>query len=205
MSIVTPTTPNVISPDPIVAESIASGSMGAQTILDLRTVWYAKLFPAIGRVTATALTTAAPPRIRIRALHNGTASNFASLSPLDCVANVAATNATTLNGGVSAGAPSFVVTSGTGWVQGDLFCMSSGSSRVEFGRVSKVSGTTITPDFPIQIAHNSGDTITRSADIFAPVYVPGGLEYLVQSDNGNGGQTCIFQCFGETYPSDTIT
>lgn len=201
---VTPTTPTVLS-DPIAAESVASGSMGTAGVVNLLTKWSAKVFPRIGRTVATALTTATPPRIYIRKLHNGTATLHPSVN-LDCVANVIACNATTLAGTVALGQTTGTLTTGTGFTAGDLVCLSSGASRTEFLRISKVASTTIvTWDSLPRVAHASGDTICNQADIFPPVTLEGGFEYEVRTDNGAGGQTCIFELLGESYDSDTIT
>lgn len=75
---------------------------------------------------------------------------------------------TTLNGAVSAGATTFVVTSATNLAVGDiLFLSDTTPSNYELVRVKTVSGTTITPEDPVVNAHVTASIVTDQAEMYA--------------------------------------
>jgi hypothetical protein len=201
MSLVTPTTPTVVTA-PIPAAVLATATLGTRSTLDLRTKWGAWVYPRIGRRAATALTVAC--RIVIRRTFNNDATLHVSQS-LDRVSSTAAVIATTLNGNTSIGATTAVLTSGTSFAAGDIVCLSDASAtEVEFARVSSISTNTLTFDAPLKLAHTSGIAVTNGADVFAPVFLAGGATYEFRADNGASGQSVVFELLAATYDSDTI-
>lgn len=201
MSIVTPTTPTVLSA-PIVAAVIATATLGTRGTLDLRTKWGAWVYPRIGRRAATALTVAS--RIVIRRTFNNDATLHVSQS-MDRVSSTAAVTATTLNGSTSIAATTAILTSGTGFAAGDIICFSDASAtEVEFARVSSISTNTITLDAALKLAHTSGIVVSNGADVFAPMFLPGGATYEFRADNGASGQSVVFELLAASYDSDTI-
>lgn len=182
---------------------VTSGSRGTRTTLDLTTKRGAWLHGFIGRRAATALTRAGI--IAIRPTQNST-------QPLpgprfDMVSTIAAVFSTTLNGAVSANATSYVLTSATSFVVGDILCLHSddtSANRVEFSRVHSISSNTITPEFDVAVAHNSADRVTTGADAFTNVWLPGGDVYEIRPLN-NSGQDLLFALYAAVDNGDTST
>lgn len=121
---------------------------------------------AVGRRSGTAFTSPWP-EVRIEGSPKASGTHyFATIFPF--VPNIGASIAnTTLNGAVSAGASSFVVSSATNIAAGDiLFLGDSSTSNYEIVRVKSVSGTTITPEENIVNAHANGAIVTDQAETF---------------------------------------
>jgi hypothetical protein len=112
---------------------------------------------------------------------------------------------TTLNGAVSAGATSFVVTAATNIAVGDLLYLGdSSSANWEIVRVKGVSGTTITPEDPVVFAHVTAAAVTDQAEILAPAFDCHRLQRIrVVLDNAGSGQTVAVVVLACTYDSDT--
>ena len=70
---------------------------------------------------------------------------------------------TTLNGGTSVGATSFVVTSATGFAIGDYVRIESSGANVEYRQLTNVSGTTlsVSASAPLALAHATLSTVTE--------------------------------------------
>lgn len=188
----------------------------ARATLDLRSAFGAYLLAKIGRTAATAITgtTEAGVNVIVRPVWNNDTAVVGGVHPTNSgpgLSSIVAANSTTLNGAVSANATSAVVTSATGLAAGDQVLMTDTATaftRAEFARISKVSGTTVTFDRPLQLAHNSGDLFTNKADIFARYWVPGGelMEIIMDfgDDAGPTNGVCI-SCHANVYTLDTTT
>jgi hypothetical protein len=76
---------------------------------------------------------------------------------------------TTLNGAVSAGAGSCVVTSATNIAAGDILFLghTTDTTKFEIVRVKSVSGTTVTFEENCVFAHDNGAAVTDQAEHYA--------------------------------------
>jgi hypothetical protein len=198
----------------VLAVQALAMAANVRATVDLRTAFGAFLLCKIGRTSATVITgtTTAGVDLLIRRVWNNDAGVAGSAHPAGLPALLSSTvaaNSTTLNGAVSANATTAVVTSATGLVNGDIVFMADSASaftRAEWARISKVVTTTVTFDRPLQLAHNSGDLFTNKADVFAPLWVPGGSLYEVIFDAGDdSGPTIAVSCLAQIYASDTIS
>ena len=199
MSTTNPTSPTFSSP--IAGSVLATGSLGTATTLDLKTKFGATLYGRIGRRVTTALTRSAYLLVRAT-LDDGVAHPN---TQYDMVSSTAAGSAaTTTSAGNSIGDTTVSVTSATGIAVGDCFCLStSGGLRIEFGRVAALSGTTITLEEPLKLAHTSGDDFVTGADVFR-AWIPGGDVYRLRAVN-NSGQSLVMALDAAVYASDTTT
>lgn len=66
---------------------------------------------------------------------------------------------TTVAATTSAGASSFTVASATGIVVGRTYELKSAGGQLQWVRVRSVSGTTVTPDSPLEFAHTTASTL----------------------------------------------
>ncbi len=150
---------------------VASAACPVGSAVDVSTKFAATIFVRLGRLTGSAFT-AGWPNIRIEASHKSSGDNswgtLVSFQP----AVGASIAATTLNGAVSAGASSFVVTSATNIAAGDLlFLGDSSTSNYEIIRVKSVASTTITPEENVVNAHANAALVTDQAEIFSPAAI----------------------------------
>lgn len=196
-------TPTALTYSTIVAPVVVTnGNQGTRTTLDLTTKRGAWLYGFIGRRAATALTRSG--LIAIRPTQNST-------QPIpgtryDMVSSIVAAISTTLNGAVSAAATTYVLTSATSFVVGDVLCLHSddgNANRVEFSRVHSISSNTITPEFAALIAHNNADRVTTQGDVFV-TWLPGGDVYEIRPLN-NSGQDLVFALYAAVDNGDTST
>ena len=190
----------------LAATTVAPRSMARGT-LDLRTKPGAYLFAWVGRMGATALAAAVQVQVR-RVLNNGTAAVGGTAgTSVSWASQTAASIATKVNANANAGGTTVGVASATGLVAGDTICIYDAAfARLEFARVSKVVSTTVTVDAPLRYAHASaqGDAVTRLADRFAPVLLPGGSLYEVVFDYGASttGPPVVVLAKAQTYDFD---
>lgn len=192
----------VLAPTTVAPLGLARGT------IDLRGKAGMRLFAWIGRKGATAL--AAGVAVEARPiLNNGVATVGGTAGPggASWLSQIAASNATTVNADGTAGGTTVGVTSATGIVAGDILCIYDASfTRLEFARVSKVASLTVTVDSPLRFAHTSaqGDAVTRLADRFGPVFLPGGSLYEVVFDYGASatGADVVVMAKAQTYDSD---
>lgn len=112
---------------------------------------------------------------------------------------------TTLNGALSAGATSFVVTSATNIAIGDyIFLGDASTANFELVRVKAVSGTTITPEEAITYNHSNGAVVTDQAEsIYVPIDCTGIARMRVVADNSNSGQAMATQVLYTLFDSIT--
>lgn len=166
---------------------IASGSLGTLRTLDLRTKDGATLLVRMGRRAATALSLSA--YVAIRRSDNNT--TIIPDTRYDVPSQIAACNATTLNGATTIGATTITVASATGYAVGQVICISdSGAAAVEFARVFSITGSTLTLERPLRVAHANGDAVTNLADV-VEVNLPAGDIYEIRCCN-NSGQPIVF-------------
>lgn len=196
---------NVVS-----AAVLALGSTARGT-LDLRTKKGADLFIKIGRGGTTGLTNGVNVLIR-PVLNNDTATaGGAHPGGIDLLSSTVAAVGTTVSSDSAAGQAVLTVASGTGIVAGDLLCIQDsggGVTRLEWQRVSKISGGTVTLDRFLQFAHTAAqaDTVRDQSDVFPPIPIRGGTLWEVIFDYGDdaAGESVTVQCKAQTYDSDTV-
>lgn len=204
-STVTPTWTDNVS---VIAATTVANTGTARGTIDLRSKAGAYITIWIGRKGTTAPGASILGLIR-RVLNNGTATPGGTSTPVSFSSGTAAINQTTINADASAAATSIVVASGTGFVAGDQICIyDSGFTRLEFARVSRVSGTTLYLDAPILYAHTAAqaDNVSRQADFFGPVWIAGGslVEVVVDYGTTATGSDVVVLAKAQTYDSDSI-
>jgi hypothetical protein len=150
----------------IVWQDVATAAVVIGTALDVSGKFGATAFIFIGRESATAFTANWPNvRIEASAKTSGTDAWIPLVSYQPAVGSSVAN--TTLNGAVSAGATSFVVTAATNIAVGDvLFLKDSSTANYEIVRVKAVSGTTITPEEAVTYSHANGSQVTDQAEVY---------------------------------------
>jgi hypothetical protein len=192
----------------VAATTVAAGSATRGTV-DLRGKPGAQLLAWIGRKGATAPASGIVVEAR-RVLNNATPTvGGVTGTTIPFTSQTVASNATTVNAdSTTAGTfPATVgVASATGIVAGDLLCLyDAGFTRLEFARVSKISGTTVTFDGSLQFQHTAAqaDNVTRVADRFS-TWLPGGSLYEVVFDYGASatGSDVVVLAKAQTYDSD---
>lgn len=199
MSAVTKTTPTFTQLQAGVVK--ATGTQGTLATLDLTLKMGAWITAMIGRRVATALTRFG--YVSIRPTLNDT---LLIPSPLyDAISSTAAAIATTLNGATSIGDGTITLTSATSFAVGDTICISdSSATRVpEFNRVLSISGSVLTLERNLRVAHNSGDDVVTMADV-QRIWLPGGDIYEIRTQN-NSGQSLVFRVESQVDTGETIT
>jgi len=118
--------------------------------------------------------------------------------------------ATTVNADSSAGQIILNVASTLSFAAGDMLCIyDSGFTRLEFARVSRVSGSTLILDDELAITHTGAqaDNVTKAADVFTPLLLPGGSLWEVVIDYGaaTSGSDYVVHAFAQTYDSESYS
>jgi hypothetical protein len=197
----------------VAAQVLARGStVGGQ--LDLRAKFGAYLMAKIGRGGTTALTNGVDFLVR-RILNNDTATaggvHPAGMPGLLSTI-VAASSTTCATSNSNSGQPVLNVALITGFAAGDVICIQDsggGVTRLEWGRVSKTATGVLTLDRNLQFTHTSAgaDTVRNKADVFAPIWMPGGSLYECLFDYGDdtAGESVTVICSAQTYDQDTVT
>lgn len=193
--------------DNVVVVASAALALGGQArgTLDLRAKFGAYLFVRIGRGGVNALTDGIDVLVR-RTLNNG-----AIIHPGPHVAllsSAAAASATTVNVDSAAGQRALNVALITGFAAGDVMVIGPGTAREEYARVSKTAAGVLTVDDNLQFTHTAvqADPVRNKADVFSPVWLPGGALYEVVFDYGNdaSGDSAQVEAKAQTYDSDTL-
>ena len=195
----------------IAAAVLARGSTTRGTI-DLRSEFGAFAFCKLGRGGTTALTNGVDVLFR-RVLNNDGASAGA-VHPAGMPALLSSTVAaasTTVSSDSNSGQAVLTVASGTGIAAGDILCIQDsggGVTRLEWQRVSKISGGTITLDRNLTFTHTAAqaDTVRNKADVFAPIWLPGGSLWECVLDYGDdaAGDSVTVQVLAQTFAEETI-
>lgn len=173
---------------------VATANVSVGTALDVSTKLAATVFAQLGRRSGTAFT-AGWPNIRIEASAKSSGNDaWVPIATFQPAVGASIAN-TTLNGAVSAGASSFVVTSGTNIAAGDvLFLKGDTDAGNELVRVKSVSGTTVTPEENVTNAHASGNALTDQAESYVAQLDLTAISRLrAVVDNAGSGQTIAAQ------------
>lgn len=148
-------------------QDIASAAQVISSPLSVATVFAAAFAISVARLTGSAFTAGAPNiRIEAQTISGGPWIPLWTYQP-QIGASIAAT---TLNGAITAGASTFVVTSASNIAAGDVLFLghTSDPTKYELVRVKSVSGTTITPEENVLNAHDNGCLITDQAEMIFP-------------------------------------
>jgi hypothetical protein len=171
--------------------------------LDVASKLAATVFVRLGRRSGSAFT-AGWPNVRIEASAKASGDDaWAPVATFQPAVGASIAN-TTLNGAISAGATTCVVTSATNIADGDiLYLGDSSSANWELVRVKDVSGTTITFEEACTFAHGNGSAVTDQAEIFSPAQIDLSAVTRLRAvvDNANGGQTVAVQVLAVTADS----
>lgn len=185
------------------ANQVISSAISVGTSAGKRAV---RFFIKLARRSGTAFT-AGWPNVRIEASSKSTGnSDWIPLYSYQMGVGASIAN-TTLNGAVSAGATSFVVTAATNIAVGDLLYLGdSSAANWEIVRVKGVSGTTITPEEAVTFAHANGAAVTDQAEVASPAFGCVTFSRMrVVVDNAGSGQTVAAEVAYTTYDSDGAT
>ncbi len=213
MALVTPNFTDNLSV--VTAQVLARGSTVRGTI-DLRTKFGAYVFAKIGRGGTTALSGGTTPGVDVlmRRVLNNDVAVAGGVHPAGIPAylsSIVAASSTTVNVNSNSGQAVLNVASVTGFAAGDLICIQDsggGVTRLEWHRVSKVSGSTLVLDRNLQFSHTAAqaDTVRNKADVFAPAWLPGGSLWEVIFDYGDdsAGESVTVQALAQSYDSETV-
>lgn len=184
-------------------------AFGAKTSgsVDLRTKYGGYLSLELGRRGATAPGTALT--IAIYRIKGNDVAGAARTLHWSNLTSLTAGNTTTVAADAAAAQSVVVVASGTGIAAGDVHCIwDAANARLEFPAVSKVSGTTVTYRDLLQYTHTQGqaDNVSRIADVYSDIWLPGGAIYHVFVDYGasGSGSDYVARASITTYDQDTI-
>lgn len=180
---------------------VATANVSVGTALDVSTYYGGVVYAQLGRRSGSAFT-AGWPNVRIQASAKASGNDcWVDLVPAFQPQVGASIANTTLNGAVSAGATSFVVTSATNIAAGDvLFLKGDTDAGNELVKVKSVSGTTVTPWEAVTNAHSSGNAVTDQAEEYAAALdLTGVVRVRAVIDNASGGQTCAAQVLLSTW------
>ncbi|MCP4248074.1 MAG: hypothetical protein GY778_13590 [bacterium] len=206
-------TPSFTDDVEVIADgTVAKGAISGGTI-DLRAVFGAFLFIALGRGGATALGTAISVQVRPTLGNNAKAHPNSGSSRSS---STAAATSTTVDGDSASGQTTLNVTSTTGFAAGDLICIQDsggGVTRLEWARISKITnpgaGGELILDRNLQYTHTAAqaDTIRNQADVFSAIWLPGGNLYEVIVDYGAAatGDTATLRVRAQRYDKDVST
>ena len=173
--------------------------------LDLRTKFGAYLFARHGRAGTTALTAGVQFRVN-RVPSNNAVEHPSSLAPLG-PGLTAAANSTTVNVDSASGQRTLQVVSSTGFLAGHYILIGGGTAREEWARVARIPGaTSMVLDRNLKFAHTAAqaDTVRNQADIYPPVWLPGGSVYEIIADYeaSTTGDNNRVEVLAQTYDSD---
>jgi hypothetical protein len=200
----------------VVAPTLVSAAgASVRGTIDLRSKFGARLYCKIGRLATTVL--AASINVYVRpVLNNGaTGSNLPFTHPVGPTfqSQIAVTVCPTVaTNNQAAGSKSLDVSSGTSMAAGDVICISDSGgttfTRTEFKTVSKVSSNNLTLVTGLDYAHTTAqaDIVSRLADVFTPMILPGGSLYEVVFDYGPSatGGNVVVMAHAQTYDSNTV-
>jgi hypothetical protein len=185
--------------------------------IDLRGKFGMRLFCKIGRLATTVL--AAPINVYVRpVLNNGVVGSnlpFSHPSPSGLMfqSQIAVTVCPTVaTNNQAAGSTSLDLSSGTSMAAGDVICISDSGgttfTRTEFKTVSSVSANNLKLVTGLDYAHTTAqaDIVSRLADVFTPVPLPGGSLYEVVFDYGASltGGDVVVMAHAQTYDSNSV-
>ena len=188
------------------AQVLARGSTVRGTI-DLRGKLGAYLHVSIGRGGTAALTNGVEVLVR-RVLNNDGAGGVHPGTWALLKSGTTAASSTTVSSDSDSGQAVLTVSSGTGFAAGDVICIQDsggGVTRLEWARISKVSGGTLTLDRNLTYTHTSAqaDTVRDNSDCFPPTWLDGGSLYEVIFDYGDdaAGDSVTVRAVAQTLDS----
>ncbi len=186
------------------ATAIAANAQAGHTSIQTVTNKLAASFGiAMARSTGSAYTSS--PKLRIEASYNG--SDNQAWEQLDAIQMAVGSSIanTTLNGAISAGATSCVVTLATNIAAGDILFLGHTTTvaNYEIVRVKSVSGTTVNFEEACVNAHDSGAQVTDQAEIYSlgPYDLSTFARVRVILDNVGTGQGVYYRCLMNTLDS----
>lgn len=195
----------------IAAQVLARGSTVRGT-LDIRSKFGAYLFLKLGRGGTTALTNGVD--VMARRLVGNAAATVGYENPAGTPALLsqnAAASGTTVSTDSNSGQAALNVASITGFAAGDIIAIQDsggGVTRLEYHRVSKTATGILTLDRNLVFTHTAAqaDTVRNKADVWAPLWLPGGALWEVIFDYGDdaAGESVTVQALAQTYDSETI-
>lgn len=171
--------------------SVATANSNVGSAQDVSTKFEATFFVKLGRDSSTAFT-AGWPNVRIEGSGKSSADDWWVPLAQFQMAVGASIASTTLNGAISAGATTCVVTSATNIAVGDVLYLghTSDSTKYELVRVKTISGTTVTFEEACTYAHDNGAKVTDQAEMYvAGINLMSVGRVRVVVDNASGGQT----------------
>lgn len=184
-------------------QDIASAAVVISSAVNVASLWGVGFFILLGRGTGAAFTPGWP-NIRIE-MSGKSSGNDLWIPRLVLSPSIGASIvSTTLNGAISAGATTCVVTSATNIAIGDYLFLghTTTPANYELARVKLVSGTTVTFEEAITNAHDNGALVTDQSESYNPVLdVSTDGRARVVVDNANSGQGIKVEVFYNTFDS----
>lgn len=171
-------------------QDVTTGSVAISSALDVSTLIQASVYAHLARRSGTAFT-AGWPNLRIEASAKSSGNDaWHPVTSIQMAVGASIAN-TTLNGAVSAGATSCVVTAATNIAAGDILLLKGDTDAGnELVRVKSVSGTTVTFEEACTNAHASGNAVTDQAEMYYLSLDLAGIKRLrAVADNAGSGQT----------------
>lgn len=167
----------------LLARTALTSGNTLRTILDLTGKYGADLWVLIGRQSTTAYGSN-PPSVIIRPTYSTDTKRVpGDVYGRPCNSTTAV--APTLSSGITGGSSTaLALSAGTSFAADQIIAIETGTSSVEFGRVSKVVSNTVTLDAPVAASHSSGVTVTNYAESMY-FSLPGGRQYEIIVDYGN--------------------
>ena len=172
-------------------QDIATGAVVLSAAQDVSTKFSASFFVQLGRNSGSAFTSGWP-NIRIEASAKVSGDDTWTPVTIFQPAVGASIAATTLNGAISAGASSCVVTSAANIAIGDMLFLghTTTPANYELVRVKGVSGTTITFEEACTKAHDNTAVVSDQAERYtASIDVSSYGRLRVVVDNANSART----------------
>jgi hypothetical protein len=187
------------------ATAIAADAQAGHTAIQTVTNKLSASFEiTLARSTGSAYTIG--PKVRIEGLYEGSITRTSPQIDAIQMAVGASIANTTLNGAVSAGATSCVVTAGTNIAAGDILFLGHTTTPANYELVrvkSVVTGTTVNFEEACVNAHDSGAQVTDQAEIYSlgPYDLSTFARVRVILDNVGTGQGVYFRCIMNTLDS----
>ena len=201
-------TPSFTDSVAVVAKQVLARGSTVRGTIDLTAKYGAWLHCGIGRGGTTALTNGVDVRIR-RTIGSDGAGGRHPGDLTSLLSQTAAASSTMIGLDSSAGSATLNVASISGFAAGDILCIQDsggGVTRLEFARISKTSALVLTLDEPLTYSHTLAqlDTVRNKADVFAPIWLPGGALCSVVFDYGDdsAGESVTVFATAQTYNSD---
>lgn len=175
----------------IAPQTLANGAALAPALVDLRNADSAVVYTLIGRRNATAPT--AELRVSVRRTLSNTQViptrqfDVTNQSPTTAAAQTITTQAQSI------GDNTVTVSSATGFVAGDVVCISNpagGTAAHQWADVIAVSGVVLTLAEPLSIAVASGDRVANLGTCISQV-VEGGDQIRVRVRNGTSQEMAV--------------